>query len=67
MKSPTMNFKKYYESLEGFSGPVLLKDVPKERYDVRGMIAYAKARGITTMDMTKDERARFLVAEGARQ
>ncbi len=62
MKNQVMNYKKYYKTVENMTGPILLKDVPKERYDVRGMIEYAKSKGVTTRDLTREERSAFLIS-----
>lgn len=61
MKNQVMNYKKYYETVKNMTGPILLKDIPNERYDVRGMIEYAKSKGITTRDLTLEERSTFLL------
>lgn len=48
--------KKYKESLGITPGPILPSQIPKVKLDMRGLVKYAKERGITPIDLTKEEK-----------
>ena len=54
-----MNYKRYAESLSRTPEPILLKDIPGIKCNVREMIAYAKKKGVSTMELTEEERLSF--------
>lgn len=52
--------KRYRESLARTPGPVLAKDIPDMRIDLRGLSAYAKERGVQPAELSDEEKRRFL-------
>ena len=53
--------KKYKESLSRTPGPIMQSQIPKVKLDMRGMVKYAKERGIAPIDLTQEEKERFMV------
>ncbi len=47
--------KKYKESLNRTPGPIMPSQIPKVKLDMRGMVKYAKERGIAPIDLTQEE------------
>ena len=41
-------------------GPFLLKDRPRVKFDARGLIAYAKEKGVPIENLTQEERNLFV-------
>ena len=60
MNGQVMDYKKYYEALGSMPGPVSLEEMPKVRFDFRGIIQYAKDKGVDPNDLTEEERERFI-------
>ena len=52
--------QKYKESLAQTPGPIRPKDLPKLVVDYRGLIAYAKQKGITPSELTDSEKNQFI-------
>ncbi|MBD5461432.1 MAG: hypothetical protein HDR26_10900 [Lachnospiraceae bacterium] len=52
--------KKYKESLANMSGPILLSQCPKVRLDLRGLMQYAKEKGVKVIELTEKEKAAFI-------
>ena len=50
--------KKYKESLR--SG-IMPSQIPKVKLDMRGLVKYAKERGIAPIDLTQEEKERFMM------
>lgn len=51
--------KRYEKSLESTPGPIRLSDM-KQDMDLRGIITYAKAQGKRVIDLSDEEKARFI-------
>ena len=51
---------RYRESLANTPGPVMAKDIPDVRIDLRGLSAYARERGVQPVDLSEAEKKRFL-------
>lgn len=51
--------KRYEKSLESTPGPIRLSDM-KQDMDLRGIMAYAKAQGKRVIDLSDEEKARFI-------
>ena len=51
---------RYRESLAQTPGPVMAKDIPNVRIDLRGLSAYARKRGVQPAELSEEERQRFL-------
>ena len=58
----TMNglMKKYRESLARTPEPILLSQCPKIKLDLRGLMQYAKDKGVKVADLTEKEKVRFI-------
>lgn len=54
-----MNKQKYKESLNKISEPIALSDV-KQKMDLRGLMKYAKEKGIKVEEMSDEEKAAFI-------
>ena len=52
--------QKYKISLEQTPGPVRLKDVPQITIDYRGLLAYAKQKGLEPADLSDAEKEQFV-------
>ena len=52
--------KKYKESLIRTPGPIMPSQIPKVKLDMRGMVKYAKERDIAPLDLTQEEKERFM-------
>lgn len=52
--------RKYKESLANMSDPVLLSQCPKVRLDLKGLMQYAKEKGVKVIDLTEKEKATFI-------
>ena len=53
--------KKYKESLSRTPGPIMPSQIPKVKLDMRGMVKYAKERGIAPIDLTQEDKERFIL------
>lgn len=51
--------KKYKESLKEMSEPIMLSQI-KKSVDLRGLINYAKAKGIKVNQLTEKEKILFI-------
>lgn len=54
-----MNTQKYKESLNKTPEPVALSDI-KQKMDLRGLMKYAKEKGIKVEEMSDKEKAAFI-------
>ena len=63
MNGQMMNYKRYYESLKNTPEPdEVLNPVV---IDYKGLIAYAKTRGVEPCDLSDEEKSRFIVSKEA--
>ncbi len=51
--------ERYKASLRGTTGPVRVEDLPKVKMDLAGLSHYAKAKGVSILDLTEEERKQF--------
>lgn len=58
----TFDWKAYRERLAHMNGPVSFKDRPRctTKVDWRGLIAYAKAKGVQPAELPDEEKALFV-------
>ena len=54
--------ERYRKSLRETPGPVMAKDIPDVRIDLRGLSAYARGRGVQPAALSDEEKARFISA-----
>ena len=52
--------RKYKESLEKTPGPVMPSQLPKVKLDMRGLVRYAKEKGVEPILLTEEEKERFM-------
>ena len=52
--------QRYNESLSQTPGPVLPKDLPRMTVDYRGLLAYAKQKGVEPAELTVEEKEQFI-------
>ena len=52
--------KKYKESLEKTPGPVMPSQLPKVKLDMRGLVRYAREKGVEPICLTEEEKYRFM-------
>lgn len=52
--------KKYKESLLHMPEPILLSQCLKIKLDLRGIMQYAKEKGVEVIDLTENEKATFI-------
>lgn len=56
-----MNFKKYNEYLKVMEPPVMPSQLPKGEFDFKGLIAYAREKGVEPVCLSEEEKERFIV------
>ena len=54
------HMKIYKDSLSSMQGPILLSQCPDIKLDLRGLIKYAKKKGVKVIDLTEGEKASFV-------
>lgn len=52
--------KKYRESLANTPGPVDKESIPKVRIDYKGLLKFAKEKGVTPADLSFEETLPFM-------
>lgn len=52
--------RRYKESLAKMSEPILLSQSPKIKLDLRGLMQYAKKKGVKVIELTEKEKAMFV-------
>lgn len=52
--------ERYRASLAETPGPISLNDCPQVKMDLRGIMAYAREKGVRPADLSHDEKVRFL-------
>ena len=52
--------KRYKESLAKMPDPVVLSQCPKINLDLRGLMQYAKEKGVKVIELTEKEKAAFI-------
>lgn len=52
--------RRYKESLAKMPEPILLSQSPKIRLDLRGLMQYAKKKGVKVIELTEKEKAMFV-------
>lgn len=55
----TGQMKKYRESLKNTPEPILLSQI-QQKMDLRGLMAYAKERGMKVAELSEQERMSFV-------
>lgn len=55
----TEQMKKYRESLKNTPEPILLSQI-QQKMDLRGLMAYAKERGMKVAELSEQERMSFV-------
>lgn len=53
----------YRESLANTPGPSLLKDIPPMVIDYRGLIKYAREKGVQPVNLSEQEKEKFIIAK----
>ena len=49
----------YRASLQDTPGPISIRDCPKVKMDLRGLMAYAREKGVHTAELSDAEKLRF--------
>ena len=52
--------ERYLKSLKNTPGPVELSQYKNIKLDLRGLIAYARVKGISPGDLSEKEKSRFI-------
>lgn len=52
--------KRYKENLAKMPDPILLSQCPKVKLDLRGLMQYAKEKGVKVIELTEKEKAAFI-------
>ena len=60
----TGQMKKYKESLEDTPNPILLSQISK-KIDLRGIMNYAKKKGIKVSQLSESEKLKFITIKTA--
>jgi hypothetical protein len=53
----------YRESLANTPGPILLKDIPQMVIDYRGLVKYAREKGVQPIMLSENEKQRFVISK----
>ena len=56
-----MNFKGYKEYLKVMEPPVMPSQLPKGEFDFKGLIAYAREKGVEPAYLSDEEKERFII------
>ena len=56
----SIQMKKYRESLANTPEPILLSQLT-QRLDLRGLMDYAKSKGVTVAELSVEEKKRFII------
>lgn len=51
---------RYKESLAKMPEPILLSQCPQVKLDLRGLMEYAKEKGVKVIELTEKEKAAFI-------
>ncbi len=52
--------KNYKNSLSNMQGPILFSQCPNIKLDLRGLMRYAKEKGVKVVDLSEKEKASFI-------
>ena len=52
--------KRYKDSLKTMQGPILLSECPDIKLDLRGLMTYAKEKGVKVIELSEDEKSCFI-------
>lgn len=52
--------RRYKESLTKMSEPILISQCPKVKLDLRGLMQYAKEKGVKVIELTEKEKEAFI-------
>lgn len=63
MYGQTMNFKKYNDYVSNMKQPILPSQLPKGKFDFKGLCAYAKEKGVAVSELTEFEKKKFICFE----
>ena len=55
-----LQMRRYKESLAKVPEPILLSQSPKIKLDLRGLMQYAKKKGVKVIELTEKEKAMFV-------
>lgn len=55
--------KRYRESLSRTPGPIMPSQLPKVKLDMRGMVKYAKEKGVEPIKLSDKEKEKFMVTK----
>ena len=61
MSGQTMNYNRYYKSLEKMPDPIMPKNLPKAKIDINGLVDYARRKGKRVNELTEEEQNRFII------
>ena len=57
---------KYKESLKNTPKPVMPSEVPKIKIELKELLAYSKLKNVSPIDLTDDEKEKFIKNSGYR-
>lgn len=60
MSGVTMSFKKYNQTVQNMPHIIMPSENPKVRIDLGGLIAYARSLGKKPVELSDEEKARFV-------
>ena len=60
MRTRMMNFKHYNDVLSTSIGPVKKSELPNATADYRGLISYAKTKGVPVTELSQKEKDMFI-------
>lgn len=60
MSGQTMNYSKYYKSLEKMPAPIVVTKLPKVKMNVNDIVQYARMKGKKVSELTEAEQNKFI-------
>ena len=60
MNGAMMNFRKYNETVKNMPAVIMPSENPKVKLDINGLINYAHSVGKKPVDLSDEEKARFV-------
>lgn len=55
--------KRYRESLSRTPGPIMPSQLPNVKLDMRGMVRYAKEKGVPPIQLSDKEKEKFMISK----
>lgn len=54
------DYERYFEQIKTMSEPIMMSELPQVKLDLKGVREYAKRKGVAIVDLTEEEKNRFM-------